>query len=362
MRTRKPRCSQLFAAICLVAFLPCLKVAGQDISVAQRAQRTAELKVMKRVKPLVESWLSAAAESQEAIQELLDDPEHRVNADFIAAKIAKLRGEPTTAIEILDRVVKCGTDEGTPGFSNVPAWVTAALWRGAIARHHGDFRVAQDSYNRLLGPKLAGKQIAPTVRALSNLYLAEIDLAMEKDPKDIIRRLDVVRKAPAPAGENVPIHAEWATYLKACLKDGPTVAQKTLAGSHEKLEISLGISMTHLHVSGLTYPLDYSHGAKGSYRWSLELVAQNRVSRMDRSMAWFCLGYEAQRKKRPDIAAKYYRQLFLSDAFLAPDGGIALVMLLDKQGKAEEANALVAALLKRFPKYKDQVEEVRRKR
>lgn len=97
-------------------------------------------------------------------------------------------------------------------------------------------------------------------------------------------------------------------------------------------------------------------------QWLLELAVQSRASRMDRSLAWSTLGFFAQQKKQPDIAAKYYRQLLLSHAFLAPDGGVVLVVLLDRQGKTEEADAVVAALLKRFPKYRDSVGEVRKKR
>jgi len=350
------------AVLCLVAFLPCLTVVAQP---ALQPQRAAERKAMGRVKPLVESWLAAAAESQQIANELLEDPEHRVQADFVAVKIAHLRGEPTTAIAILDRVIKQAKKEKAPGY-NVSAWVVADLWRGTIARHHGDFRVARESYERLLAARLAGEEAGSMVQVIANLYLAEIGVAMEGSAGEILQRLEAVHNVPVPKPDDMKMlhtfYTDWATYLHVRVKDGNAAAQKTLVGSQERMGMSFMLALHHLGLTGIAIdPREFS-SAKGSMQRSLTLAVQNRVSPMDRSMASLALGFLAQQEKQLDDAAKHYRQLFLSDGFLAPDGGVSLLMLLDNQGKAEEANALATSLLKRFPKYKGLLADVRKGR
>lgn len=343
-------CASLLICLCIQ---PMTSAQNEMPDPAMLKQLSSEQEVIHRIVPLIAEWLPAAQACQEACGSLLTVEGHRAEADFLAAKIAVLRGEPTTAIDILDHLLAARTEQKAPGF-NVPAAAVAALWRGAIARYHGDRVVASDSYGRLL--EMGTEKTGAFVHTLANLYLAETAMVISEDRVAATRHLALVIDEPLPTPRDRKVlhafYCDWARYLTLSFTDGPERARNSLSGSREWSDWLPILALQHLGVIGVLLEVHPLLDEGGSVRWrSLELVAQNRTSRIDRSLAQFMLGCLAAEKKDLDVAAGHYRAVLESDAFLAPEAGMRLLSLLKSQGKEDEFRKVGESMVQRFPGY-----------
>jgi len=312
----------------------------------------------------MKTWLDAAEECGKIASELVADPEHRVHADFMAAKIAMLRGDPTAAIEILDNLVARATDETAP-LMNVSAKVVGSMWKGTVARYHGDFHAARAAYARASSEDPGDLRVKGIIRIMCHLYLAEIEAACSRK-KEMVEQLRLAKAVPPPEGENAKgmhsFYCDWAEYLLKVSNTSATEAQKSLTGSHQRLEACWLATMVHLMTIGIGVTEALFEDAGSSLPASMNLALRNRASAIDRSIALFASGYFAA-EDREDLrqAEAYFARVFGSDSFLAPEGGIWLLIAQVRQGNDQGADATVGAIEKRFPGYKDWAHQSRKR-
>ena len=90
-----------------------------------------------------------------------------------------------------------------------------------------------------------------------------------------------------------------------------------------------------------------------SFRLTSEKILRSKVSPIDMSLAQGSLGNVYGEERDYAKASRYGEELFEGDSFWAPLGGIIWAWSLKEMGKPQEAEAVLQALIRRFPANKE---------
>jgi tetratricopeptide (TPR) repeat protein len=318
---------------------------------------------MSQVEGLSKTWVEASDKWRSAIAGLLDDPQHRVEADFMAAKVAMLTGEPTTAMLLLDEVIKNGKDDRYPGL-HLSADIGALLWKGTVARHNGDFRTARAVYREIIRRRQEAREPGGGyLDIVSRMYLAEVASMGEQPTDEVVRVLTEAKSVWTPQEDRWKsvhrFYLKWLEYWLASIEMGPEAAQKTLSCGVDEGGDRLWIEVQHLNAVGIAGEprLGFWGDDQRLLLRSLTMATENVASGIDRDLALFAIGYV--RRNESEQATRHLERLYESDSFLAPDAGLGLAAVAKQHNKAK-ALAILERLVARFPGYKALAEECRK--
>lgn len=291
---------------------------------------------------------------QEKLSKLVADPEHSVEVDFTAAKVAMLADKPTTAFNILAQAVVNRPAEKAPGM-NLSVAIAARMWMGAIARGQGDVVTAKRIYTETLAikenPKFDG-----ILHAVGRLYLAEIECHQLQRNDRAIEHLTAIGKIARPPGRNEQlmheIYTGWAKYERERLTNGNQAARKTReSGLHHSKVFPLFVE-AHLALAGVTgEPRAGFSEIMNLRERPLQLALTGKRSPIDRDLAIASLGAMAATRRDWTNAEKHFSELFHSNSFLAPEAGFRLAQCQSAQSKKSQTQATLSEISTQFPAY-----------
>lgn len=325
-------------------------------------QRYANYKLFENVSSNIANWFNDAISCDVSIVRMLSESTDKASSSFVAAKYAWLTGHPSRAINILHQVITDNGSDKMPGF-NFPVRVASFLWIGTISRHYGDAMSAKSAYNELMSSDLQNTR--EYIGVITSLYGAEIDYQMLMRKEDALLKLNDLEKMEivdqSTMGDICRLYKEWGSYQRALLEDGFESARKTLKGNPDRSKKLIESSIFHLNMVGLA-------GESRIDQWnntgeillieSMERAIECRTSAIDNNLARLWLGYYYEQKNKAEKAEYCYKELFETNSFLAPEGGVALARCQKKQGKDKEASDTLAKVKEQFPGYADYVNEL----
>jgi tetratricopeptide (TPR) repeat protein len=359
---------------------PSVGVNRNDIVKAQREKRSGELNIVRALSSATVSWLksgksSDAEECDRLIDELLNQPEPRVEAYFVAAKVAELRNRPDKAISALQDVIRKHGDDKAPHL-NTPAKVMGNLWIGTLYRHSGNIAQARAIYEALLTdlkaiPNRSDDELSAYVLIICNLYLAELAEAT-KDTDMVLERLNNIEAIKEPSVTTKPgegqlflnifnIYKNWAGYQGKVKTMGKDQAVKQLTQDREEMGLMPLFALGWLKMTGITIEPQvgfYDDDARIMLDTSLERVIQDNVSDIDRALARLALGNLLVRSSEFSKAERYYSNVLESDCYFSPVAGIHLALCQTEQGKTKDAEMTLEKVNKKYPGCKAAVDEV----
>jgi len=322
------------------------------------AQIQRELAAMRQIEADSKTWVEAADRCRSATDRLLDDPRHRVEAEFMAAKVAMLRGESRAAILVLDEIIRGRRNDKCPSL-NISADIAGLLWKGTVARHSGDLKAARDVYKEVIRRRPEARRPGGGyLDIVCRMYLAEIAYASDRGAGEVAKILTEARSVWTPEEKQwKSVHSfyvKWLGYWVAAMNGGSEAAQRDLVCTSEGLALRPLIAAHHLEVVGITGEprVLFWDGNDLLYLKSLRMATENVASKMDRDLALLFAGFLHQSRNGLIQACDHYKRLYESDSFFAPDAGIFLLRILRKRGEKAAVSGVLERIATRFPGYK----------
>lgn len=153
---------------------------------------------------------------------------------------------------------------------------------------------------------------------------------------------------------------EWGVYQEALLAEGLEPARKTIFGNPDRSSRIIYFTGIHLGMVGLAgeSSIDLNNMGEILLIASMERAIECRTSAIDSNLARLWLGYYYEQKNKVEMAGNCYKEIFETDSFLAPEGGVALARCQKKQGKDKDASDTLAKVKEQFHGYADYVNEL----
>ena len=333
-------------------------------AIRSRRERSPSAELLENGLTTAAIWLRHARKCDETIDQMVLAPEQRLTGLLVGAKLAWLRGNPSKAINALEQGLR-KYDRSSQTVAGMPVRAFANLWIGTIARHFGDARRANVAYEAALRIVKDDKALRHA-SVLCHLYEAEVQSEILGSKDDAIRILQEIQSIEPP-GETYQariwnIYREWGRYKIAVLRRGTKGARVGLKPIAGKSKHSVLLATTQLIGAGV---LDDPEGTLANSpscglfcRAALRLAIECRTSPIDRSLARLVLGQTSEQRKELRRAGEYYADLFASEAFFAPEGGLLLIQCLLQQNKPGEAEAVLREVRQHFPGYRMAFEDL----
>lgn len=295
-----------------------------------------------------------------------------VRSAFYGAEVAASLGASSTAINILERLVREQPNMAAPGM-NLTVDILGHFWIGAYARRAGDGTLAQNVYNTLLQKLDASThsgviKMRASMQALCWLYLAEIKTAIHNQPdlaKSMLQRIcDIPLPANSQDARLLAFYKDWAHHMLHTLAVAEANRNTDVdQGAASRLPDGIA-AFFHLALAGLGDPGDLSHLCRNHSvpltEWSLRMAGECRTSPIDKAIAHFALAHLLRKRGQLGQAEESFTDLFNSNTPLAADAGIALARCQNHHGKLEEARRTLEQVASRYPSFEEYVGKLRK--
>jgi len=323
----------------------------------------------KAVGSMVLTAKEAIDKSQQALGEI-DRLRSRetvpLQAALPSAEAAFLLGAPSQAITIMERVVREYPAEKVPGV-RFSVGMVGNLWIGTFARYSGDMTRAEAAYRDILTQLKTQPNIElPSMLAsICYLYLAEIENHFRNRPQKAAAILEELRALPFPKEQEpariLAVYKQWGQHMSNSLERPTAGSTPAAVRAQPPYGDSSYVPILQIAIVGLGDLGDLgaiagparSRSNTDFCKCSLEKALLSRASPIDTSLAQLLIGESYLRKDDAVAARAYYKDLFESKSFLAPEGGLGLARCWKKDNKPDEARSTLQELIRRFPAYKD---------
>lgn len=338
-----------------ILIFSCLTICAEDNINSGQDYKT--YKILESIIKEIISWANITSKFDESLRKTVIESDYDIASSFTSAKFAWLINEPSKAIDILNKVISKHGNELYP-YSDKLVKNKGLFWISTILRHFGDISNIEKLFEDIqTGIEKKNDRVFYSI--IINLYLSELDIKVFSQKERALSRLRKVADSEIVSSypQLVNLYKEWLNYSIICLKANSEDAKRQL--KFEKVDkifykymTALGILNT-MGITDETKATMYEGDGRILYERSLQIAIENRISQIDRNLSQFMIGYNYVWRKEYAEAKKYYKDLFESDSYFAPEGGLYLAYCQQELGQKEESKKTLQQIIDIYPGYKD---------
>ena len=314
------------------------------------------------------SYLSDANETagtncDKLAESLLKLEEPSVNAYFVAAQAANLRGRPQDAIKILEAAIEKCPDEKAPIGILVPVKIVGRFWIATLEKRSGNITQAKMMYDSIITllnsiSKEEGADDQGGLIMICYLYLAEIETNHIKDNKKALSYLKTIDQLEVPeeyieAGYG--IYKSWSQYLHNKLNGSKSFETQNFKLSD--MTSSVLLASTQLKLSGVTsLPLSSYCGRNKRAQIITTTIFDKNIQKVacpiENNLVRLVYGYVKNENGEYAEAQQHYSVLFENDSFFSPIAGVYLANCKYNEGNSDRANRIMEQVINKYPNAK----------